>query len=252
VTPLHLQLLISVLLTRADEAVAKRLRRGARVALLLVLFTGVFALIYTITSTAASARWSPRWRARRAARVLVFPAAACADFVVADTGARTLLALLRLALGVAGTFALLMVPEIDFREESIDTTARVARLLAQRRRGETVIDLEGLPRRLAHRPRDAPLLGRGRDPLEEFSIVLSRSLRTVVPGVLFGLLFVLPALFASRRDVLGIFPAMMGDRDGDAVRLERLQLSTCVARSIASTRCARCRCRRRRSCSPSW
>ena len=208
VTALHLQLLISVLLTRADEAVAKRLRRGARVALLLVLFTGVFALIYTISEHGGLGTVVAEVARSPAARVLVFPAAACADFVVADTGARTLLALLRLALGVAGTFALLMVPEIDFREESIDTTARVARLLAQRRRGETVIDLEG--RRVASRTGRATRLFSGAGAiLWKNSIVLSRSLRTVVPGVLFGLLFVLPALFASRRDVLGIFPAMM-------------------------------------------
>lgn len=208
VTALHLQLLVSILLTRADDAVAKRLRGGARVVLLLVLFAGVFALIAAISEHGGPGAVIAEVARSPAARVLIFPATACADFVAADTAARTLVALLRLALGVAGTFALLMVPEIDFREESIDTTARVARLLAQRRRGETVIDLDG--RRVASRTGRATRLFSGAGAiLWKNSIVLSRSLRTVVPGILFGLLFVLPALFASRRDVLGVFPAMM-------------------------------------------
>src|SRR5262249_26448885 len=143
------------------------------------------------------------------ARALLYPAAACADFASADTPARALLALLRLALGALGTFALLMVPEIDFREESVVTTARVGRLLAQRRRGETVIDLDA-GRRVASRTGRATRLFTGAGAiLWKNSIVLSRSLRTVVPGILFGLLFVLPALFATRRDALGVLPAMM-------------------------------------------
>jgi len=206
VSALHLQLLISIALTRAGDAVARRLRGSARIALLLVLFSGVFVLIYAVSDRGGPASVVAEVSREPFARVLLFPAAACADFVAADSPLRTLLALLRLVLGAAGTFALLMVPEIDFREESIVTTARVARLLSQRRRGETVIDLE-TTRRVASRTGRASRLFSGAGAiLWKNSIVLSRSLRTVVPGVLFGLLFVLPAVFATRRDALGAYP----------------------------------------------
>ena len=206
VTAVHLQLLISVLLTRASAAAAKRLRGTARTAALLVLFAGIFALIFTITEQGGIASVVEPVARAPIARFLFFPAAACADFVFADRLSTELLSLARLAVGVVATGMLLMVPEIDFREESIETTARVSRLIAQRRRGETMIDLDG-GRRVRSRTGEGAFLFRGAAALVwKNGVVFSRSLRSVLSAVAFGLVFVLPVLITAKpaRDVAGV------------------------------------------------
>lgn len=198
VTAVHLQLLISVLLTRASAAAAKRLRGTARTAALLVLLAGISALILTITEQGGIASVVEPVARAPIARFLFFPAAACADFVFADRTATELLSLARLLVGAVGTGLLLMVPEIDFREESIETTARVSRLLAQRRRGETMIDLDQT-RRVRSRTGRGSFLFRGAGALVwKNGVVFSRSLRSVLSAVAFGLVFVLPVLFTAR------------------------------------------------------
>jgi putative ABC exporter len=209
VTAVHLQLLISVLLTRASAAAAKRLRGTARSAALAVLFVGISALIFTITEQGGIASVVEPVARAPIARFLFFPAAACADFVFADRTATLLLSLARLAVGVAGTGMLLMVPEIDFREESIETTARVSRLIAQRRRGETMIDLEG--RRVRSRTGEGALFFRGAAALVwKNGVVFSRSLRSVLSAVAFGLVFVLPILFTARPARYGVGASPVG------------------------------------------
>jgi hypothetical protein len=210
VTAVHLQLLISVLLTRASAAAAKRLRGTARTAALLVLFAGISALILTITEQGGIASVVEPVARAPIARFLFFPAAACADFVFAERATTELLALARLLVGAVGTGVLLMVPEIDFREESIETTARVSRLLAQRRRGETMIDLDSA-RRVRSRTGRGSFLFRGAGALVwKNGVIFSRSLRSVLSAVAFGLVFVLPILFTARQTRAGVGATPVG------------------------------------------
>jgi hypothetical protein len=203
VTAVHLQLLVSVLLTRASAVAAKRLRGSARTAALVVLFGGISALIFTITEQGGIASVVEPVARAPIARFLFFPAAACADFVFADRRATELFALARLVVGAVGTGVLLMVPEIDFREESIETTARVSRLLAQRRRGETMVDLDR-SRPVRSRSANGSFLFRGAGALIwKNGVVFSRSLRAVLSAVAFGLVFVLPVLFTVRPQRYG-------------------------------------------------
>jgi hypothetical protein len=202
VTAVHLQLLISVLLTRASAAAAKRLRGTARTLALLVLFGGISALIFTITEQGGIASVVTPVARTPIARFLFFPAAACADFVFAERNTAFLFALARLVVGAVGTGVLLMVPEIDFREESIETTVRISRLLAQRRRGETMIDLDQT-RPVRSRTGRGLFFFRGAGALIwKNGVVFSRSLRSVLSAVAFGLVFVLPVLFTLKAQRL--------------------------------------------------
>jgi hypothetical protein len=105
---------------------------------------------------------------------------------------------------------LLMVPESDCREESIDTTARVSRLLAQRRRGETMIELDGGRRVRSRTGRAAPFFRGAGALVWKNGVVFSRSLRSVVSAVAFGLIFVLPVLFTPKLTRQGVGAAPVG------------------------------------------
>lgn len=200
VTALHLQLLVAVLITRCSEAVAARLQSAGRLLALLALFGALAYLVWAIAERGGLVQLIGPAAASPIARVLFFPAAACSDFVYGETPLAIGFALGRLVLGAAGSLALLLLPEFDFLEESVATSTRLAK--ATRRRDGVVVELtEGRRGRSLALP-PSRLLFRGASALVwKNLIVLGRSWRTVLPGILIGLMVVLPAAFTVRRGV---------------------------------------------------
>lgn len=204
-TALHLQLCASVLTTRLSRAAARRLRtvgRAIAIAVLLVLLLAVFERIVAGGGLAAlfgSAADSA------VVRVLFFPAVASVDFIFGESAASIALALLRMLAGAAGTLALLLLIDADYLEDSAATTARAARALERRAGGVVVESAEGRRGRSLLLP-PWPLLFRGAGALVwKNLIVLVRSWRSVLPGILIGFVIVLPPLFASSRSAhLGV------------------------------------------------
>lgn len=200
-TALHLQLLISVLLTRLSDRASRRLRGAGRTVASLVIAAALVCLIVAVANAGGLREWVAPAASSPAARILFFPSAAAVDFVYGETPLDTGFALVRLVLGAAGTLALLLLPEVDYLEDSVTTTARVARALAARRRGEIVVGEAGgarTGRSLALPP--SRLLFRGAGVLVwKNLLLLLRSWKAVVPGVAVGLLVVLPGLLAMRR-----------------------------------------------------
>jgi hypothetical protein len=208
-TALHLQLLIAVLLTRIGDAAAKRLRGAGRVAAL-VAFTGaVLYLVLTASEQGGLGAMISDFAQSRAARMLAFPAMQCVEFVFATTPRATLLALAWLLLGAAGSLGLLMLPEVDFREESVATTARVARLLAARRRIGATVDLEERRRvRSGALPAVRLLFRASGAVVWKNLLLLLRSWKSVLPSLLLGLLFVVPLTMASHATEL-VYAALL-------------------------------------------
>src|SRR5688572_3358253 len=134
VTGLHLQLLIAVLMTKVGDALVKKVRGVARLLAMATLFGALIYLLYALTEQGGVTNLIAPVAQSPVARVLLFPVTACVDFVFGETASATTFAFLRLLLGALGTLGLLLLPDIDFREESVATTARVSRLLAARRR----------------------------------------------------------------------------------------------------------------------
>ncbi len=206
VTALHLQLLVAVLITRFSDAVARRLRAAARTVATLVLFGALAYLVFAISEQGGLARLVGPVAASPLARVVFFPSAACVDFVYAETTGAGAFALLRLVLGAVGTLALLLLPEIDFLEESVATTARAAQS-TRRRHGIVLEGTEGRRGRSMALP-PSRWIFRGAGALVwKNLIVMGRSWRTVLPGLLIGLTLVLPAAMAARNGI-GIKVAM--------------------------------------------
>lgn len=201
-TALHLQLLISVLLTRLSDRAARRLRGAGRTIASLVLVGALIYLLVVVANAGGLRQWVAPVANAPLARVLFFPSAAAVDFVFGESALATGLALLRLVVAAIATLVLLLLPEVDYLEDSVATTARVARSLAARRRGEIVVGEVGgarTGRSLALPP--SPLLFRGAGALVwKNLLLLLRSWRAVVPGVAIGLLVVLPGIVAMRRD----------------------------------------------------
>lgn len=200
---LHLQLLISVLLTRLSDRAAKRLRGVGRTVTMVVLFGGLLYLVVAVSQAGGLSSLIAPVATSSVARIVLFPAAACVDFVFADSTASMVLALARLLAAAAGTLALLFVPEVDYLEDSVATTARFARLLSARRRGGLLIDdPQGTRTARSLVPRPSVLLFRGPGALVwKNLLVMARSWKTVVPGLLVGLLIVLPTALLTRKGV---------------------------------------------------
>ncbi len=199
-TALHLQLLVAVLISRCSDAVAARLRSAGRSFALLALFGALAYLVWTVMERGGVAELIGPVATSPTARLLFFPAAACSDYVFGETSLGVAWALARLAIGAAGTLALLLLPDIDFLEESVATTARLAKV-TRRRDGVVVESAEGRSGRSLMLP-PSPLLFRGAGALVwKNLIVLARSWRSVVPGLLIGLMVVLPAAWTVRRGV---------------------------------------------------
>lgn len=198
VTALHLQMLISVLLTKVSDAAARRLRRAGKAAALLALIAAMAFIVMEVTRhggiqpTIAALIESPAMRA------LVHPAVACGDYVFAASGAAAGFALLDLVLGAAGTLALLLLPEIDFREESVATTARFSRLLASHRRTGVAVEVEEGRRARAAVPAPRALFRASGAIVWKNLLLLVRSWKAVLPSLLLGVLFVLPMVIAMR------------------------------------------------------
>ncbi len=220
-TALHLQLLVSVLLTKATDATARRLRGAARVIAPIVLFGALLYVVFAISERGGLPQLIAPAANSSLARIVFFPAAACSDFVYGVTDRATLLALLRLVIGAAGTFVLLLLPEVDFLEESVATTARFAKAIAARRRGGGAIAIElsggGSGRSLAL-PAWRGLFGGAGALVWKNLLVLGRSWRLVIPGLLVGLMIVLPGILSMRRQG--------GGAGGQSVAVGSLLLAT--------------------------
>lgn len=199
-TALHLQLLIAVLLTRLSERASRRLRGIGRTAALLLLFGGLAWVVMAVAEVGGLRAVLAPIADAPTARVLLFPVAACVDFIHADTAAGLGLALARLVAGAGASLALLLSLEVDYLEESVATTARFARVLAARRRGGMAVDESGG----AEKGRSlvlaaSPFLFRGAGALVwKNLLVVLRSWKAVVPGLMIGLMIVLPGIYAAR------------------------------------------------------
>jgi len=215
VTALHLQLLISVLLTRIGEAMARQLRGAGRTVATMTLLGALLYVVFAISERGGIGQIVAPLAQAPFTRLLFFPASACVDFVFGETPAASAFALLRLMLGAAGTLGLLLLPDIDFREESVATTARVARLLATRRRTGATVDLESGGRARSGAVPAAPILFRASGAIVwKNLLMLVRSWKAVVPSLLIGLLLVLPIVLATRNTSLtpvagAVAPIMM-------------------------------------------
>ncbi len=199
-TATHVQILISVVLTLASDALARRLRGVGRWITMAALVGG---LLFVVLATSRNGGLGPIVASvtrSSATRLLLFPAAACGDFVFGETARATGFALLKLVLGAAGTLGLLLLPDVDFREESIATTARISRLLAARRRLGTAVDVEEVRRVRSGVLPAARLLFRGSGAIVWKNLLLAvRSWKSLVPSLAIGLIVVLPIVFATRK-----------------------------------------------------
>jgi hypothetical protein len=202
-TALHVQLLVSVLMTLAGDALARRLRGAARALVTIALFSALAYLVFALSLRGGvSSAVAPLVQAPLT-RFLFFPAADCVDFVFGETPRATGFALLRLLLGTFGTLGLLFLPDVDFREDSVATTARAARLLAARRRTGAAVDLEEGRRARSGAVPAARLLFRSSGAIVwKNLLVLLRSWKAVLPSLLVGLALVLPIVFATRNTSL--------------------------------------------------
>lgn len=241
-TMTHVQMLVSVLMTRAGDTMAKRLRGVSRLATTLILFAGILYMVFTIAEKGGLSQFIAPAAQSPVARILLFPATACVDYVYGETAATTSFALLRLVLCAAATFGLLMLPDIDFREESVATTERVARLISAKRKLGAVIDLQEMRRvRSGAIPATRILFRASGAIVWKNLILLLRSWRAIVPSLLFGLLLVLPTVLALRKSGMmansagqAMFPLLMltlftsgafsFDLRRDADRLDQLRM----------------------------
>lgn len=201
-TALHLQLLIAVSMTRLSDGLSRRLRGGARVLAPLLLFGGLAWLLFAVVDRGGLRGVIAPLVDSSVTRVLLFPVAACVDFVHASSPTALALALARLLAGAGGTLWILLALKVDFLEDSVATTARHARAMSLRRRGGITMDEEAAsvtPRRRLSLP-PVPLLFRGAGALVwKNALVMARSWQTTAPGVLIGLMVVLPGVWAAMR-----------------------------------------------------
>jgi hypothetical protein len=199
-TAVHLQLLIAVLMTLAGDALAKKLRGIGRIAAVIALLGALAYLMVTVSQQGGISSALANFTQAKSAKVLLFPVVACVDFVFGETPRQTTFAFLSLALGAVGTFGLLMMPDVDYREDSVATTARIARLLAARRRTGATIDIvEGTRVRSGALPASRVLFRASGAIVWKNLILLARSWKSVAPSVVVGLLLVLPIILATRN-----------------------------------------------------
>jgi len=208
---LHLQLLIAVAMARISDGVARRLRRGARAVALLFLFGGVAWVVSRVAVGGGLRGVIAPLVDAPVIRVVLFPVAACVDFVFASTPTALGLALARLLAAAGVTLWVLLALKVDFLEDSVATTARLARAMALRRGGSVAMEeaASGVtPRRRLSLP-PVPLLFRGAGALVwKNALVMARSWQTTVPGILIGLLVVVPGIWAAMKQEASLNVAM--------------------------------------------
>ena len=198
-TAMHLQMLIAVLLTLAGDALAKRLRGIGRVVAVLALLGAMLYFVIAVSEQGGISPALSNFTELPVARYILFPVADCVDFVFGETPRMTLFALARLLLGAVGTLGLLMLPDVDFREDSVATTARIARLLAARRRTGAPIEIAEGTRARAALPATRALFRASGAIVWKNLLLLVRSWKSVTPSLVVGLLLVLPIILATRN-----------------------------------------------------